>query len=328
MNILITGGAGYIGSVLVKKLMDKKYFVLAVDNLTRGDYRYLSNYKDNPNLKLFIKDVRDRKKMEEIFKDNSINAVIHLAAIPGMERCRRDPYSAITTNIYGTYNIIELARMHDVDKVILASSAAVYGDTTKTPIKETHPLRPTNLYGVTKLAAEKLINAYYKNYGLSTIILRIGNVYGVGLYTYWENVIPKFVKQALTGQPLTIYGDGCQSRDFVHVWDVAQAIELALEAGKNVAGEVFNVGTGKPISVNFVADIISKIVKEKLGDNVKKIYLPPRKSEPHIRNFCLSISRIKEKLNFNPKWTIEKGVNQLINYFLRIQGGKDEFIGS
>ena len=321
MIVLITGGAGYIGSALIKKLIDSEYDVISTDSLIRGNYKYLSSYERNPKLKLFTEDIRNQKKIEEIFKTgHNIDAIVHLAAIPGIERCRKNPFNAITTNIYGTYNIIELARKYDVDKIIFTSSAAVYGDPVKTPIEETHPLKPTNLYGITKLTAEKLMNSYYKNYGLSITILRLGNVYGVGLYTYWENVIPKFVKRAMTRQLLTIYGDGWQSRDFIHVWDVVQAIERVLKACKGVAGEVFNVGTGKPISVNFVADTISKVVRERLGNKVKKIYLPPRKGESRIRDFCLSINKIKEKLGFNPRWTVERGVNQLIDYYLKIHG--------
>ena len=326
MHILITGAAGYIGTALVKKLIEKKFLILAIDNLIRGDYRYLLNYNKTSLLKTIIGDIRDQEKLGYLFRRYNINAIVHLAAIPGMERCRKDPYNAITTNIYGTYNVLENARKYDVNKIILASSAAVYGTPIKTPIEESHSLNPTNLYGVTKLAAEKLMKAYYQDYGLSTVILRLSNVYGVGLYTYWENVIPKFVRYALTGQPLTIYGHGYQSRDFIHVWDVVQAIELVLETDKGIAGEVFNVGTGNPISVNFIADIVSEIVSKKLNTKVKRVHLPPRKGEPQIRDFCLLINKIKEKLGFNPKWTIEKGVNQLIDYYLRIKGGKNELI--
>jgi len=144
--------------------------------------------------------------------------------------------------------------------------------------------------------------------------LRFGNVYGVGLYTYWETVIPKFVRQALTGQPLTIYGDGFQSRDFVHVWDVVQAIELVLKV--DIAGEVFNIASGKPVSINSLADMVSKIVRKRFNKKISVTHLPPRKGETYIKDFCLSIDKIRSRLGFKPMWTLERGINQLIDFYL------------
>jgi len=316
MKILITGAAGYIGSSLAKHFShnDNCCHIIFVDNLSRGDYNYLQKYLDRKSFRFFNVDIRDKCLLENVFKEDLIDVVVHLAALPGMERCRRNPYDAVTTNVYGTYNIVELARKYDVGKVIFTSSAAVYGNPVEVPIREDHPLCPTNLYGVTKLAAEKLLYVYYHNYGLKTVILRFGNVYGVGLYTYWETVIPKFVRQALTGQPLTIYGDGLQSRDFVHVWDVVQAIELVLKA--NIAGEVFNIASGKPVSINLLADMISKIVERRFNKKVSVTHLPPRKGETYIRDFCLSIDKIRSRLGFKPMWTLERGINQLIDFYL------------
>ena len=321
MNILITGAAGYIGSALVRELVDEEHFIISLDNLIRGNFRYLASYRETPNLKLLIGDIRNPKELEKTLESyRDIDVIVHLAAIPGMERCKKDPENAITTNIYGTHNVLEFARKHDIGKIIFTSSAAVYGNPIKTPIREDHPLSPTHLYGVTKLAAEKLLCAYYQNYGLNVVILRLGNVYGVGLYTYWETVIPKFVRQALTQQPLTIYGDGSQSRDFVHVLDVVQAIKLVLEADKGIAGETFNIASGKPTSVISVADMVRKIIKERFNEKVKIVYLPPRKGEPYIKDFCLSIDKVKKRLGFKPRWTLEAGINQLVDFYLESGG--------
>jgi len=326
MSVVITGAAGYIGSLLAKKLTDKGIDVICVDNLTRGDYSYLSKYKSR-RLRLLVEDIRYKDRLEHVFKEfSNLEAIIHLAAIPGLDRCRKDPENAILTNVYGTYNVLELARKYDVKKVVFTSSAAVYGTPTKTPITEDHPLNPLNLYGVTKLAAENLLISYHKNYGLKTVILRFGNVYGVGLYTYWETVIPKFVKQALCDEPLTIYGSGQQARDFIHIYDIIQAIELALEADKKASGEIFNVASGKPISINHVADITSEVMREKFGKSIKRVYLPPRKGETFVKDFSLSIKKIKAKLKFKPKFSIKDGIIQLINYYiqtekLKISGG-------
>jgi UDP-glucose 4-epimerase len=320
MRVLVTGAAGYIGSALVKELMGDGHRIASLDNLSRGSYEYLLEHlTEDSSLKLHVGDVRDQERLEEVVRNSGVEAIVHLAAIPGLERCRRDPNGAITTNVHGTYNVLESARECDVSRVVFTSSAAVYGNPVETPIKEGHQLRPTNLYGVTKLAAEKLLDAYHQSYGLDTVILRFGNVYGVGLYTHWETVIPKFVKQALNGRSLTIYGDGWQARDFIHIWDIVQAIKLVLKTGKGIAGEAFNVGTGKPTPVNAIADAVSKIVEKRFGTTVRKVHLPPREGEPYVKDFCLSAVKIKTMLGFAPKWTIEDGINQLIDF---VQGSK------
>jgi UDP-glucose 4-epimerase len=324
MRVLVSGAAGYIGSALVKELTRESHSVISLDNLSRGSYDYLlENLNEDSSLKLHVGDVRDQERLEEVVRNSGVEAIVHLAAIPGLERCRRDPNGAITTNVHGTYNVLESARKRDVGRVVFTSSAAVYGDPSETPVREEHQLRPTNLYGVTKLAAEKLLDAYHQSYGLDTVILRFGNVYGVGLYTYWETVIPKFVKQALNGQSLTIYGDGWQARDFIHIWDIVQAIKLVLKAGKGIAGEVFNVGTEKPTPVNAIADTVSKIVEKRFGTTIKRVHLPPRKGEPYVKDFCLSAVRVKTMLGFAPKWTIEDGINQLIDFVQKSKTGKE-----
>lgn len=172
--------------------------------------------------------------------------MVHLAAVSGLENCRRNPDGAVLTNVLGTRNVLEAARKFDIQRVVFTSSAAVYGMPVTTPVGEDHPLRPMNLYGVTKLAGESLMRAYYDVYGLETVVLRLRNVYGVGVFTRWRTVVPRFVRQAMEGKPLTVYGDGWQTRDFVHVLDVVEAIRLVLRAEKGiVAGETFNVASGQ-----------------------------------------------------------------------------------
>ena len=318
MRVLVTGGGGYIGSALLKKLLERGYEVCSVDNLFRGSYAYVSNLKDSNGVKLLVGDICSLKDLEDDLNKVHFDAIVHLAAIPGLERCLKNPSRAVLTNIYGTYNILEFARENDVGKVVFSSSAAVYGEPIMTPIPEEHPLNPLNLYGVTKLAAEKLMYSYHRAYGLSTVILRLGNVYGVGAYTYWETVIPKFVRQALRGEALTIYGDGRQSRDFIHVLDVVKAIELVLiSENKLVGGDVFNVASGEPLSINNLAKTVSEVVFEKLGREVNKVHLPPRSGEPSLPNFCLSINKISDKLGFKADWSVRDGIKQLVEYGLK-----------
>lgn len=319
MNVLVTGGAGYIGSALISNLLNEDQEVISIDNLSRGNYEYLKKYKGNPHLKLVVGDICDWAKLEEVTKGSrKIDALVHLGAIPGMERCEENPEKAILANAYGTYNILETTRRRDVDRIVFTSTAAVYGNPTKTPISEDHPLNPTNLYGVTKLAAEQLIHAYHASYGLNTVVLRFGNVYGVGLYTRWDTVIPKFVKQALSGQPLTIFGDGKQSRDFIHILDIVQTVVLVLKAERSVVvGETFNVATGEPTAVNTIAEIISKIFTGDYEQSIMQLHLPPRKGESYLPNYCLSSTKIENKLEFKPQWNIENGIKQLIEYYRR-----------
>jgi len=314
MTVLVTGGAGYIGSTVVSQLLVRGEEVVSIDNLYRGNYKYLSHYKDNPCLRMVVGDISSIRELRDSLRGvRDLSAVVHLAAVPGLERCRKDPERAVATNVLGTFNVLEVAREFDAEKVIFASSAAVYGIPKVTPIREDHPLNPINLYGATKLAGEKIVELYNYNYGLKTVVLRFGNVYGVGLFTYWETVIPKFVKLALDGKPLTIYGDGNQSRDFIHVLDVANAIMLALDH-ERLSGEVFNLGSGRAISIKAVANIISEVFREDYGKKVDVVYFPPRQGEPCVENFCYLTEKVKTKLGFEVKWSIREGIKQTIQY--------------
>jgi len=254
MNIIVTGGAGYIGSTFIDLSARAGDLVVSVDNLCTGDYGPLCSREWGFAPKLLVGDIRRTGDLEKAAGElGGLDAVVHLAAISGLENCRRNPNEAVSTNVYGTYNVLELARKLDL-RVVFTSSAAVYGTPLRTPVAENHPLRPMNFYGVTKLAGECLMHAYHDVYGLETVVLRLGNVYGVGVFTRWRTVVPRFVRQALEGKPLTVYGDGWQTRDFIHVLDVVEAIRLVLRADRRlVAEETFNVASGKPTSINMLA---------------------------------------------------------------------------
>jgi len=323
MSVLITGGAGYIGSTLIKRLVETGYHVISIDNLFRGSYEHLKTYERSGGARLLIGDIRDFEVLERTVKNTeNIDIIFHLAAIPGVDMCRRMPERAILTNVYGSYNVLEVARKHDIDRVVFTSSAAVYGDPIELPVRETHPTMPKNLYGITKLAAEDMFMSYYELYGLCTVVLRLANVYGLGLFTYWKNVVPKFVRQALEGEPLTVYWTGKQTRDFIHVEDVVSALELVMRADKKaISGEVFNVATGRPVAINEVAGIVRELVEKTHGISVsiKHVPLPEGRSETLIPGFCLSIEKIRNKLGFNPSWTLEAGISQLISYYCNLR---------
>jgi UDP-glucose 4-epimerase len=308
MIVAVTGGAGYIGSKIVTTLIETGAQVISIDNLSRGSYEHLKKTKVNEKAALLKGDLRDGKFLEQNFQD--VDAIAHLAAIPGLDLCRDDPEEAILTNIYGTHQILETARKLDISKVVFCSSAAVYGTPEHLPVIEDLPMRPLNLYGITKHTGEKLMESYWDNYGIDTISLRFGNVYGVGLFTNYDTVIPKFVKQGLSGEKLTIYGDGNATRDFVHVEDIIQAITLSLEV-INKGGEVYNVG-GESMQINKLAKLVSNKVSNVTGKKVKIIHIPPRVGE--TEQFYYNLDKIKTDLGYTPKWSIKEGISQVINF--------------
>jgi UDP-glucose 4-epimerase len=310
MKVAVTGGAGYIGSTLIKNLVNQGDKVVSVDNQSIGDYTPLRKaYGDR--VKLVEGDIRDLSLLEEACKD--CDSIAHLAALPGLVRCRDQPEEAVSVNIYGTHQVLETARRLDIRKVVFCSSASVYGKPIEMPVTESHPTRPLNLYGVTKLAGEKLMETYYDNYGIETVNLRFGNIYGVGLFTRYDTVIPKFVNQAINDMPLTIYGDGGYSRDFVHAEDITKAIMLSLSK-QNIGGETFNVG-GDTMTINQIADIVKKKVEELVGKKVEAINTEPRVGETKL--FSYNLDKIRRLLDFTNDWNVEKGVNQIIGFRLK-----------
>jgi UDP-glucose 4-epimerase len=314
MKIAVTGGAGYIGSSLVKRLTDDGEAVVSVDNLMRGDYDYLMQAGAHEKARLVKGDIRDAELLERFFE--GADAIAHLAALPGLVLCRESPEEAISINVYGTHQVLEAARKLDIGRVVFCSSAAVYGRPVEMPVREDHPLRPLNLYGVTKHAGEKLMEVYWDNHGVETVSLRFGNVYGVGLFTNYETVIPKFVRQGLGGEPLTVYGDGDSSRDFVHVEDIVQAIILALKA-KGGGGEAYNVG-GETMKIGSLAALVSGALKEATGEEASITHLPPRPGE--TKHFSYDLKKIEEGLGYKPGWSVKRGVNQVMEYRLRQMG--------
>ena len=308
MKVAVTGGAGYIGSTLVKRLSDEGVEVTSIDNLTKGDYRHLKEAGVGDGARLLEGDIRDREALEGMMEDS--DAIAHLAAIAGLSACNERPELATSVNVYGTHQVLETARRLDIGKVVFCSSAAVYGRPREARVGEEHPLRPLNLYGVTKLAGEKLMEEYWDNHGIRTVSLRFGNVYGVGLYTNYDTVIPKFVRQGLNGDPLTIYGDGESSREFVHVNDIVEAIKLAIQY-KGDGGDAFNVG-GETMKIGDLANLVRRKLREATGRDVDAIHLPPRPGETKLLSYRLD--KIKKALGYSSNWSVERGVTQIMEH--------------
>lgn len=305
--VLVTGGAGFIGSWTVEKLVSRGYRVVVLDNLQYGLIDNLSSVISDI---VFIKgDVRDTELLNNVFKKYRFYAVIHLAALVGVEEVSRNPYEGYSVNVYGTFNLLEISRRYGVKRFVYASSAAIYGEPISLPIKEDHPLNPKNFYGATKLAGEVLVNSYLLSYGLSTISLRYFNVYGPRMRSGpYAGVIYVFINNALQSKPLVIYGDGLQTRDFIYIEDVAEANLLALESD---ATGSYNIGSGSHISIKKLAHKILKFMdREDLG----VVHDKPRIGD--IKHSLADIGRAIKILGWRPKTKFEDGLKRTIKYYI------------
>jgi UDP-glucose 4-epimerase len=311
LKIGVTGGAGYIGSNLVKSLVEVKNEVVSIDNLMNGVYGPLRTHGAGDAANLLEGDIRDLEFMVEVFE--GCDAIAHLAALPGLVKCRESPEEASSINVYGTYNVLEAARRLGIRKVVFCSTAAVYGKPAEIPVTEDIPLRPLNLYGVTKLSGEKLMDVFSDNHGIATISLRFGNVFGVGLFTYYDTVVPKFIRMGLNGEALTVYGDGSSTRDFVHVEDISRALILALES-EDKGSEVYNVG-GETMEIGFLAKQIVESLRKSTGKEVGITNHPPRAGE--TKEFSYNLEKIRKGLGYEPSWSIQAGIEQVIKFRLK-----------
>ena len=320
MDILVTGGAGYIGGGLLVKLGEEfpEATITSLDNLTSGDYRHIEHLKKGKRHRLLVGDIRKKSDLKKaITQDTSM--IVHLAAMPGVKLCNDEPKDAIDTNIYGTHLLLKEAVNHNVKSFVLTSSAAVYGTPEEHPISERHPLKPINLYGVTKVSGEKLVNGCHIASGLNTTILRLSNLYGLSAYTKWKTVVPKFVWQAVHNEALTIRADGKQQRNFVHVQDVIDAIVRCLKASqKAVAGEIFNVG-GEALSVNQIAMTVIRECRQRLGKEVSKVYTQLETGEVYTSEFNYDSKRASQKIGYKQKREVSEGVSELFDYALKIK---------
>ncbi len=293
---LVTGGAGFIGSNLARLLLDEGFEVTVLDNLSTG---YSRNIDELPGVAFVQGDVRDASAVRRAIEGAEV--VFHLAASVGNVRSIEEPWYDSEVNVLGTINILEAARHAQVGKIVCSSSAAIFGELRQLPIREDHPTEPDSPYGVSKLAEEKHCLAYARLYDLEAICLRYFNVYGRNQrYDAYGNVIPIFAQRMLTNAPLTIFGDGEQTRDFVDVADVARANLLASQA-RGVSG-AFNIATGESITINQLVEVLGSIS----GKTLAKEYAPARKGE--VRHSRADISNAKQALDFNPRVGIAEGL--------------------
>ena len=298
MKVLVTGGAGFIGSNLVDKLVNLSHEVVVLDNCSTG---LLSNLKKVKNKIKFVNiDITTSdKNLENYF--NKVDWVFHLAGLADIVPSIINPTEYFSTNVLGTLNVLEASKNADIKKFIYAASASCYGIPKKYPTDEKSEIDTKYPYALTKFLGEQLVLHWGKVYDQPNISLRFFNTYGPRSRTTgaYGAVFGIFLAQKIAKKPLTIVGDGNQTRDFIHVFDLVEATVKAAELGKNK--EIYNVASGKETSVNYIAELIG-------GD---KVSIPKRPGEPD--RSLADISKIKSELKWQPKISINKGVEMLLN---------------
>ncbi len=300
IRALVTGGAGFIGSNLVGELVARGAHVTVLDNLLSG---YAENLRPYSGVRFLRGDVRDPRDVQEAVR--GCDTVFHLAACVGNRRSIDLPLEDASTNFMGTLQVLEACRAHGVRKMVFSSSAGVYGEQRTIPIREDHAAEPDSPYGASKLGAEKACLAFGKVHSIETVCLRLFNVYGPGQrFDVYGNAIPIFVSRMLRGQEITVFGDGEQTRDFVHVRDAVQANLRAAEA-KRVSG-AFNVGSGTRVSINRLVSLIGRSV----GVEPRVVYATSRPGE--VRDSLADVSAAQATFGYDPRVPLAIGLEEYV----------------
>jgi dTDP-glucose 4,6-dehydratase len=307
-KILVTGGAGFIGSHIVDRLLNEGYNTRVVDNLSTGDEKNLAHHQGEENLQFIEGDIQNLDLVKELVK--GVDAVFHEAALVSVTRSVEDPLLANEVNVTGTLNLLKACVDAKVKRFVFASSCAVYGDSETLPNHENLIPMPLSPYAVSKLAAENYVKVFNDVYGLETVILRYFNVYGPRQrYGPYSGVISIFINRLLKNEHLTIYGDGEQTRDFVNIKDVVEANMLALSR-RNAVREIFNISAGKDITINSLARSLQKIMDK---TDLKLVYAKDRPGD--IKNSYADINKAMKILGYTPKVSIREGLINLVNWY-------------
>lgn len=297
-KVLITGGAGFIGSHLTDLLLENGHYVTVIDNFSTGRPENLVHQKDNPNLNLIQADISDYETIQQYFE--GINWVFHLAALADIVPSIENPVEYHRSNVDGTVNVLEASKKHNIKRLLYAASSSCYGIPDAYPTPETAEIRPQYPYALTKNIGEQYIMHWGKLYKLPVIALRLFNVYGTRSRTSgtYGAVFGVFLAQKIAKVPFTVVGDGTQTRDFTYVTDVAEAFYTA--AKSSIKNEIMNVGSDNTYSVNKLVEL--------LGGDV--VYIPKRPGEPDCT--FADISKIKKLLGWTPKISLETGVQKIL----------------
>jgi UDP-glucose 4-epimerase len=311
-NVLVTGGAGFIGSNLTEALLQRGHFVRVLDDFSTGKRENLIFDKAFPSLEIIEGDIRDYSTCQKAME--GMEYIFHQAALPSVQRSVEDPETSNAVNVGGTLNILLAAKKTGVKRVIYASSSSVYGDTPSLPKHEEMPSNPLSPYALQKYIGEQYCRLFYQLYGLEAVSLRYFNIFGPKQdpNSIYSAVIPKFIDALLQGRPPIIFGDGEQSRDFTYIENVVQANLLAVST-EHLHGETINIACGKRISLNQLLNFL----KEILGSKQSPIYEEARKGD--VRHSLADIHKGKEILNYEPTVGIEIGLKKTVKFFQRQQ---------
>ena len=326
MNWLITGGCGFIGISLVERLLldtDANHNIRILDNLstgTRDDLSSVAPFLEVENIdnlsasldgiELVVGDILDENLAYKVTKN--IDVIVHLAANTGVGPSVEDPRLDCYTNVIGVFNYLDAARINKVPRFIFASSGAPAGEVDP-PIHEELPPHPVSPYGASKLAGEGYCSAYNKSFGIDTVILRFGNVYGPRSL-HKRSVVAKFIRQALDGETLEVYGDGKQTRDFIYIDDLIDAL-ISSSHFDNIGGEVFQIASGMETTVGEMTDNLINVMKRHGVKDIKVINGETRIGDVK-RNYS-DTTKAKQRLNWQPKVNQEEGLLKTVEYFIK-----------
>ena len=304
MRILILGGAGFIGSHLVGLLNNSEHELVVLDNLSSGSRENIP-----PTVKFYQMDIRDND-LEKIFGEYHFDVVVNLAAQTMVPYSLEHPDEDANINILGLINVLNCCRKHSVQRVIFSSSAAVYGNNKNVPLKENETSMPTSFYGITKMTAEHYMRVYNELYGIDAIVLRFANVYGERQGNGGEGgVISIFAKRIASGLPISLFGDGEQTRDFVYAGDIAEAIAAALDFK---GYHILNVSNANEVSINQLIENFAQVARKK----IKVEYKEARPGD--IYRSCLDNSCLKKELGILPQTTLQEGLLKTYDYFAEL----------
>jgi UDP-glucose 4-epimerase len=303
-KVIVTGGAGFIGSHLSDELSKHDFQIVIIDNLSTGKRKNIAPLLEKKNVELVEGSITDLPLLKKLFKN--IDYVFHLAAIASVPRSIDNPQESHNVNVTGTLNVLVAARDNKVKKVINASSCAIYGDAPGLPKKEDMPINPLSPYAVAKLAAENYCQIFTRVYHLPTVSLRYFNIFGPGQNpdSEYSAVIPRFIKIAAQGNPLNIEGDGEQTRDFIYVKNAVNALILAAES--NALG-IYNIGSGKSTTINELVQLINRLT----GNKANPTYSPPRVGD--IKHSLADISKART-FGYSPEYILEQGLKEMVRY--------------
>ena len=303
-TVLVTGGAGFIGSNLVRALLERGDKVRVLDNFSTGNRRNLAEL--DGQIDIVEGELRSYERVHNAVR--GVEVVFHLGALGSVPRSVQDPLTSSAVNVEGTLNVLLAARDEGVRRVVFASSSSIYGNVPELPLKESMPADPISPYGVAKLAAERYCVSFSRVYhSFETVVLRYFNVFGPRQDpgSQYAAVVPLFITAIATGQPITIFDDGEQSRDFTYVDNVVEANLRAAEA-EGVSGRIFNVSAGAPATVNELAETIGRLLEKP----VEKRYLPARPGD--LRNSWADVAEARHGLGYESSISLEEGLRRTI----------------